>query len=435
MKPRNKAEKAVDLMIPWLLPITEEQLWTLTSKCFDGHYLTYQNKRGKLTCMACGGSYHIPSADGVCPLCGAKTVSSHSEKYTQKTSGVVCLSQMVNEDWQVFRFYEVAISCKRGRKPIITKAVEQWQKWLRSDGEYVIAARPRFMGRFSYGPISIKNKVQKHYSYYADYRGVYLSDTLYDGIMPTLRRNGLSENTTSLDGFMLSIELLSGKYPIIETLLKSGKYELLRYLLYKRRTDAEMAALKVALRHKYEPYDWGIWFDTICNIERCHMDYRNPKYCCPEDLDKTHQFFLDRYENECERIRVAERKKMIAERLAREQKEAKEYVETHKKYFGLDITDGNIHITPLKSVVEFADEGEAMHHCVYVNGYYLNKNSLILSARIDGERVETIEVGLDEMKVLQCYGACNKFTQHHKTILNLMNANMAQISALRQKRA
>ena len=53
---------------------------------------------------------------------------------------------------------------------------------------------------------------------------------------------------------------------------------------------------------------------------------------------------------------------------------------------------------------EFYEEGKAMHHCVYTNAYYNDENSLILSARIDGERIETVEVDLQTLKVVQSRG-------------------------------
>ena len=64
-----------------------------------------------------------------------------------------------------------------------------------------------------------------------------------------------------------------------------------------------------------------------------------------------------------------------------------------------------------------------MHHCVYSNEYYLKPNSLILSATIDGKRVETIEVSLKTLKVLQSRGVCNKNTEYHDRIIELVNKN------------
>ena len=74
------------------------------------------------------------------------------------------------------------------------------------------------------------------------------------------------------------------------------------------------------------------------------------------------------------------------------------------------------------------EEGEYMHHCVFSNGYYKKKDSLILSAKNeDGVRIETIEVLLNTGKVNQCFGKFNKFTEHHEKILKIVNDNMNQI--------
>lgn len=43
------------------------------------------------------------------------------------------------------------------------------------------------------------------------------------------------------------------------------------------------------------------------------------------------------------------------------------------------------------------------------------------------QRIETVEVDLQQMKVVQCYGACDKFTLYHDRIVNLVNNNMATI--------
>ena len=72
---------------------------------------------------------------------------------------------------------------------------------------------------------------------------------------------------------------------------------------------------------------------------------------------------------------------------------------------------------------EYLEEGKALRHCVFTNEYYLKKQSLILSARIEGKRIETIEVSLETMKVIQCRGLQNKNTEYHDRIVNLVNAN------------
>ena len=83
----------------------------------------------------------------------------------------------------------------------------------------------------------------------------------------------------------------------------------------------------------------------------------------------------------------------------------------------------------LESVQEYLEEGKALHHCVFTNEYYLKEQSLILSARIDGKRIETIEVSLETMKVIQCRGLQNKSSEYHDRIIDLVNRNIRQIQS------
>ena len=101
----------------------------------------------------------------------------------------------------------------------------------------------------------------------------------------------------------------------------------------------------------------------------------------------------------------------------------KRFHELKSKFFGISFTDGTIQVHVLESVQEHLDEGTAMHHCVFDSAYYLKEKSLILSATIEGRRIETIEVNLDTLKVVQSRGVCNQNTEYHDQIINLVNAN------------
>lgn len=101
----------------------------------------------------------------------------------------------------------------------------------------------------------------------------------------------------------------------------------------------------------------------------------------------------------------------------------KRFYELKFKFFGISFTDGTIRVHVLESVQEHLEEGVSMHHCVFDNAYYLKENSLILSATIEGRRIETIEVNLDTLKVVQSRGVCNKNTEYHDQIVNLVNVN------------
>ena len=76
-----------------------------------------------------------------------------------------------------------------------------------------------------------------------------------------------------------------------------------------------------------------------------------------------------------------------------------------------------------------------MRHCVWSNSYYLKKHSLILSATIDGVRIETIEVSLKTFKVVQSRGVCNTNTEYHDRIIALVDSNMNLIRKRMRKAA
>ncbi|TFH93975.1 hypothetical protein E4P47_09490 [Porphyromonas levii] len=47
----------------------------------------------------------------------------------------------------------------------------------------------------------------------------------------------------------------------------------------------------------------------------------------------------------------------------------------------------------------------------------------MLSATINGKRIETIELDLETLKVIQSRGICNSTTEYHDQILQLVQQN------------
>jgi hypothetical protein len=88
-------------------------------------------------------------------------------------------------------------------------------------------------------------------------------------------------------------------------------------------------------------------------------------------------------------------------------------------------SDGLISVRVLESVAEIVSEGKIMHHCV--GSYYSKEDSLILSACIDGKKIETIEISLSKMQVIQSRGVCNTNTEYHERIIKLVNNNIPLI--------
>ena len=163
-----------------------------------------------------------------------------------------------------------------------------------------------------------------------------------------------------------------------------------------------------------------MWCDYIDLLQHFGKDTSNAKYVCPNDLHKEHDKLVAKRDAERERQRKEEQRKKAIE-------DERKFKELKGRFFGIRFTDGKIEVKVLESVAEYMEEGNAMHHCVFSNSYYLKENSLILSATMDGKRIETIEISLDTLKVVQSRGVCNKQTEYHKRIVNLVNRNAGLI--------
>jgi len=234
-------------------------------------------------------------------------------------------------------------------------------------------------------------------------------------VTDTLRRNGFKDDFHQIAPVDLIPALLADSRA--ETLIKAGHIDHLRYFLNNTRAfEAYWQSYKIAVRNGYEITDISLWCDYVDMLRRLNKDIHNPKYLCPTDLKAEH----DRRETELRRQREKEE-------IERKQKKAMEdekcFRELKSKFFGIHFTDGTIQVHVLESVQEHLEEGVAMHHCVFSNRYYLREDSLILSATIEGRRIETIEVSLQTLKVVQSRGVCNKNTEYHEQIVNLVNAN------------
>ena len=126
-----------------------------------------------------------------------------------------------------------------------------------------------------------------------------------------------------------------------------------------------------------------------------------------------------------ERKRRAEVKRNAEKRRKEAAEWEKVYKEDKGKFFGVCFSDGEIMVTVISSVAEIAEEGAAMHHCVYDNGYYKRPDSLILSAKdTEGKRIETVELNLKTLKVEQSRAVCNGVSSYHNRIIGLVEKNI-----------
>lgn len=202
-----------------------------------------------------------------------------------------------------------------------------------------------------------------------------------------------------------------------ETLLKTNQIAMLTHFSKSNYYDIDRywTSVRICIRNGYKIENANMWCDYIALLRHFGKDLHSPKYVCPTDLQAEH----DRY--------VAKRRKEQGHDRAEKRKQALEDEEEFRAlksaFFGLCFSNGSIQIRMLESSEEVMLEGDALHHCVFANNYHLRENSLLFTARMNSERLETVEFSLSQMQVVQSRGLCNQNTEYHEQIIALVNQN------------
>lgn len=399
-----------------LLPITEKQAaWAFKTQV--SHY-AFRTKSGATTCMDCGRTFHTDgkSQHCRCPECGARL--DVKDTLCRKAVDKVYWSVLdVADGLQVQRVFLLTATYRKG-KAASTHNREILRYWLNGKGKTEVTAQQRTLGHYmdtfvAYSDLELRsdNHVYRciaDCNVYPHYKAT-----------PTLRRNGLKGRFPDITPLRLMEALLTDSR--IETLMKAGrKADMAYFLRYPMRLDICWDAYKIVLRKGYKIDDIGRWADYVSDLVTLGKDIHNAKYVCPLNL-------------KAESDKAKSRLQVLAERRKRkEQQEAarrneKRFRKMKARFFGLAFTDGKLCVAVLDSVDAYYQEGNAMHHCVGQSEYYLKPNTLVFSARIDSERIETVELSLDTFKVIQSRGHCNQNTPYHEAIINLVQRNAALV--------
>ena len=414
MKPRNKKQQHIVELSGRLRPLTTPQMnWALNSTI--SHY-GYRLKSGMCTCMKCGHEW-LESRDGIClcPECGARIeIKDTKERVIRDKSYFNVITTM--EGYQVVRMFLMMVEMRKGMKAK-PAYLEIGSYWIDCKGNTTIVGLQRTLGHyidsFAFGsPLEIRrdNEAFQRISDEWVYPRIKVTDTI--------KRNGFKGSCHHVHPVTLFQELLTN--PKAETLMKANEIELLRYLCFRPTYKADINTywntIKVANRNGYNVTDSQMWMDYIKMLERCGKDIQSPKYICPANLKEEH----DRY---MRKVHILEDKKIRAEDIRKAQEREASFKEQKEKFFGIRINDGEIEVKVLESVEEYRLEAESQHICLFSAAYDQREDSLIFSARIDGRIIETIEVDLRTLRVVQSRGVCNKNTAYHDRIINLINAN------------
>ena len=387
-------------------------------------------------------------------------------------------------NWQVVRYYLLNSTCSRNGYAFgsLTEISQRWMRFEDGQLQLHIFEKPKVMNwQWHCQPYALDSDLTlKGWNTSTNRNGrtqFYMDDTecVPDRrISRDFRERGLANIVGRMDEIDLYSRRKSGvlmqaveKYKPIsrrdckkltertyvpvrgETLCKMGLTQCgVRYIsspYMRRNIDRWWKSLLVAKRHGFDfskLHDISEWFDYMEQLYVLGYDTHSPKYLCPADfnaeharLTRKHNAILERERAERRRVQQLEDERRAEERAKRDREIIATYAGRMGVLLGLVITNSKFDIRPLQSVDEFKEEGDAMHHCVFSNRYYAKDYCLIMSARDkDGNRVETIEVNLQEFRINQSRGVNNQATEFHNDIVTLVESYMPTIKRLTSQR-
>lgn len=383
--------------------------------------------RGKFHCLECSHTWKPDALKASCKKyikCTACRGKLNIQQYNQVNFKEI-------EYWAVvevcaeFQVVRIICSHKHMKKGVLPAYFhkEVMQHWINAQGDVrtLSLSTNVFSNAYDawkyYSPLEIRPKTfsdSPKYSInpYKVYGAV--------KVLAFLRRNGFKGSFYGIAPQVLFTSLLKDSYA--ETLLKAGQTDFLKHYLLSRSQNirANWQAVKACIKNSYKVADFTIWEDYISLLRWFKMDLNSAENACPQNLEEKHDRLVER------RRRIQRRSKL--KQLRSEIQQAQEEYEKDKnQFFGLEFTKENLSISVMESVQDFLEQGDMLRHCVFTNEYYKKKNSLILSAKFQSMPVETIEVAIPSLEILQCRGNKNKVSVHHKEVLRLLKDNLYQI--------
>jgi len=420
MKPKNKFQKRIVELSGKLPPITEVQKQWAYQNCIE--HIGRRTGKGVITCLGCGHSWKGNSelSDNLlgwdCPECNVKLNVKTTRKRVFRQEQYLCIVT-AREDLQVLRFFVIEAFFNAGQKANYY-ANEVIQQWIAPNGKYVTISKLKPYNFHTYTwKYSSKLEIRPEKTWHN-----ILPTCIYPTkkLIPEMKRSGYRGIFYGLTPFDLFHTLLSDSRA--ETLIKAGETKLLSFFTDNgfNKINNYWQSIKICIRNGYPVSDVSIWCDYINLLRFFGKDLHNAKYVCPADLKAEHDHYVKKKKKFLERQKAEEARKKALEDETR-------YKGMKSKFFGIQFTDGLIHVRVLESVEAIRQEGEVLHHCVFTNEYHLKPDTLILSASIDNRRIETVELSLTRFKVLQCRGVCNQNSEYHERIIQLVEKNTSLI--------
>lgn len=434
MKPKTRLQFEVWNLHQQLSEPKEHESFIISNH--DFYYTTHYKN---LICLECNHQWK-PDLDfwkeevvGVsCPSCQKqlKKITINNGNLLRIISYSVV--QVVGR-FQVFRYFSCWKHMYKNKLPSyhFRSLFEEWKDYDKNKS-VIVGRNTTWTGDgFQWGDYEIR--FNKQLVYRSSEFDRFASDINCPGptFLPRFKKFGLEDTFHNCD-YRFLIRAIEGSSKI-ETLFKAKQKELLEFGVHKdNRHNTYWPQIKIVMRNNYEIKDAGIWYDYLDLLRYFNKDLHSPKFICPKNLHAEHDRLMKK-KREIQRLEEIERARLnVIKRQQKLEDQIVQYVERFKKFFDLKFTSKSMSVEVLKSIDEFKIEGDELKHCVYTNEYYLKKKSLIMSAKVDGVRTETIEVDLKSFKILQSRGLGNESTKYHDEIVALVIQNMNKISKVVQ---
>jgi len=420
MKPKTALQKQVVELSSQLPKITDEQ----KNYSSENSFLQWGViSRKQIHCLECA---HVWKPSKLlerpkCPSCANKLKMFGENKIFFEEREYYSVLTTI-ENFQVVRMILSVKTMKKGEVPSYFHS-EVMQHFIDQKGNVTSMAKNRnsmaqYYDQWIFGSdLSVQDKSFRYKNLFRlnPYK-IYPSKK----IIPVLKRNGFKTSFYKIAPQELFTSILSDT--TAETLLKTKQTNVLEYYInsHSQTVLSKWNSIRICTKNNYIIKDFGIWKDYIDSLKNLGKDITNAKYICPTDLKTEHDRLVSKKRAIEKRENFERRKKEFAE-------SQKLYSKEKKAFFGLLFSDGKITVKVLESVKEFLEEGDTHRHCVFTNEYYQKPDSLIFSASLGDKKLETIEISLSKMEVIQSRGQGNKATKYNEKIIDLVNKNIPKI--------
>lgn len=426
MKANNSNQRRVVELSTTLPPINDKHTSYAFKKCFN--HLGFRTKKGVI-CMECGHEFVSEQMKCNCPKCSTLISLIDTRKHSQRDNHYMSIITTC-EEFQVIRTIDVIQVYRKGDKANY-QFCEVVQNWISDNGNVESISRMRaycFSYNYTWAWNSKLELRKTNNSHHIGAKCIYPQRKYID----IIKRNGFKGNFCGFAPLSLFTSLLNDTKS--ETLFKAKQYDMLGYFMSHSYYVNELwPIVKICLRNKYYPKNVNVWKDYIDLLKHFKMDVMNAKFACPANLNQVHKLLVAKRKKQRDFEDKQRESQREEERKVKHEENLRIFNDIKSKYFGLEFSDKLIHVKVLESLKEYEQEGLKLDHCVFENEYYGKPETLILSARINDEPIETIEISLDKFEVVQCSGYDNKNTEYHDRIIKLVNSNIGRIRQRKEK--